>query len=413
MSVKRSSKGKKRALEESPKDRSSSSLSPVPSETPPPVKKPKRAITKLCPVCNEQIPVRLLSAHSELESQRVEDILRNVGSPEVLEDADDVEEGPSSRSRRSALKARKSLSAMTPRGDSNSLDAAVKAIQTVTRRRKQRHLKLKEMAKQEDLAETLMLDDGSGGITCPVCQQSVRGDKDVVEAHVDACLAHQAQRQQEQRALEEEDIDIGDTVLRVTDGANLRGMGFEVRSDRNQDVEDDIDVDGDDGAIFGEAQFTEGDILASHEQPPEEDADGEDDEARDRYTLRDLVAEGKVVRRTTNLVEGLKAEMEEVMGVGDAEKMDLAVANARRRGDMQALVLALESKVRQLESMRVSSSTSSICRICLDPYAEPTVSTGCWHTCCRHCWLRCLGSTALCPICKRITAASDLRRVFL
>ena len=59
------------------------------------------------------------------------------------------------------------------------------------------------------------------------------------------------------------------------------------------------------------------------------------------------------------------------------------------------------------------SSTSLLCRICLDPYSEPTVSTGCWHTCCRECWLRCLGSTKMCPICKRITGAADLRRVYL
>ena len=58
-------------------------------------------------------------------------------------------------------------------------------------------------------------------------------------------------------------------------------------------------------------------------------------------------------------------------------------------------------------------STSLLCRICLDAYEEPTVSTGCWHACCRECWLRCLGSTKLCPICKRITEAVDLRRIYL
>lgn len=36
-------------------------------------------MTKLCPVCKEQIPVRLLGLHTELEMSRVEDILKGVG----------------------------------------------------------------------------------------------------------------------------------------------------------------------------------------------------------------------------------------------------------------------------------------------------------------------------------------------
>jgi hypothetical protein len=51
-------------------------------------------------------------------------------------------------------------------------------------------------------------------------------------------------------------------------------------------------------------------------------------------TLRDLVAEGKVVRRRSSHegVDAVKAKMEEVMGVGDADKMDIAVNAARRQG---------------------------------------------------------------------------------
>lgn len=39
-------------------------------------------------------------------------------------------------------------------------------------------------------------------ITCPVCSATVRGDQDVVDAHVDACLAHESQRIEEARLLE-------------------------------------------------------------------------------------------------------------------------------------------------------------------------------------------------------------------
>ncbi|EGO02007.1 hypothetical protein SERLA73DRAFT_166516 [Serpula lacrymans var. lacrymans S7.3] len=413
---------KKTGILQTRHDRSSSSLSslsPVPSDTPP-VKKSKRAETRKCPVCGEIIAVRLLGKHSELESQRVDEIIRNVGSTEVL--ADDPQEGSSSGSRRSAVKARKSLSAMNPRFDStNSLEVTVKTIQTITRHRKQRHAKLKEMAREDELP--VDQDDYDGETTCPVCLQMVRGDRDVIEAHVDACLAHENARQQEEEDEDEIDVD-GEGTLRVTDGANLRGMGFHVRNEQDQDVDDEVDVDGDDEAVFGNAQFTEGDILGPTSDPhadaddgTEGDVDIEDgpSDDRQRQTLRDLVADGKFVRRSSPSegMEIAKAKLEEVIGVGDTDKLDLAIEAARTQGNGNSLILALENKVKQLESMRVSSSTSLLCRICLDPYTEPTVSTGCWHTCCRECWLRCLGSTKLCPICKRITAAIDLRRVYL
>lgn len=51
----------------------------------------KRAETKSCPVCEELIPIRLLAVHLDLELQRVEDIIKAVGSTEVL--LDDQEEG--------------------------------------------------------------------------------------------------------------------------------------------------------------------------------------------------------------------------------------------------------------------------------------------------------------------------------
>lgn len=44
---------------------------------------------------------------------------------------------------------------------------------------------------------------GGGETVCPVCGTSVRGDQDVLEAHVDACLANESihrQREQEQEA---------------------------------------------------------------------------------------------------------------------------------------------------------------------------------------------------------------------
>lgn len=53
----------------------------------------KRAEVKPCPVCEELIPIRLLPVHLDLELKRVEDIIKAVGSSEVLQDADDQDEG--------------------------------------------------------------------------------------------------------------------------------------------------------------------------------------------------------------------------------------------------------------------------------------------------------------------------------
>lgn len=44
----------------------------------------KRAETRPCPVCEENIPVRLLEKHAVLELQRVEDIMRGVGPSVVM-----------------------------------------------------------------------------------------------------------------------------------------------------------------------------------------------------------------------------------------------------------------------------------------------------------------------------------------
>jgi len=100
--------------------------------------------------------------------------------------------GPSCRTRRSAIKARKSI---TTRGAKDTLEQTDKTIQTVKRRRKQRHTKLKEMAKEEEegtLGESWLDKFNGVEIVCPVCSTTVRGDQDVVNAHVDACVAHES-----------------------------------------------------------------------------------------------------------------------------------------------------------------------------------------------------------------------------
>ncbi len=53
-----------------------------------PFGKARRAVTKKCPVCDEEIPVRLLERHADLEAERLDEIMRSIGSMEVLEMAE-------------------------------------------------------------------------------------------------------------------------------------------------------------------------------------------------------------------------------------------------------------------------------------------------------------------------------------
>ncbi|KAK7695794.1 hypothetical protein QCA50_000432 [Cerrena zonata] len=461
MPLSRGVKGKKRAYIESSSESednegSSGSVTPVASSSRiiipplkdalPKVKKPKRAVTRQCPICDEDIPIRLLGAHLDLETGRVNEIIQSIGSTEVLGEAE-PDDGITARARRSALKAKKSITrgAPTPRAKlkSSAQEATTEIVDStlrlLKRHRKQRHVKLREMTREDDEADGRWALNQGSGTACPVCLKLIPGDADVVEAHVDACLAHEARLQEEREREErerdrlemEQDVDIdGDVRIRVTDGVNFQGTGFDVRNANQEDVDEDIDVDGDDDVLFGAQQFTEGDILATVStevtatpSPPGNPGVQVDIDVDDNITdlteksLRDLVAEGKVIKRplgeASTSTQEVKKAMEEVMGLAEAEEVDALVELAKKASNPTALIKALEDKVKLLESTRISSSTSLLCRICIDPYTEPTVSTGCWHTCCRECWLRCLASTKLCPICKRITAASDLRRVYL
>jgi hypothetical protein len=258
-----------------------------------------------------------------------------------------------------------------------------KTIQVVRRHRKQRYTRLRELTRDEEDES-----NGSAGFVrlegapiCPVCSQQVAGDQDVVEAHIDGCLAHESLRldRENERANQEdtwEDIDVdGDSVI-IGSSANLRGslsflgpiplmltgelaMGFHVRNRNDADVEDEVDVDGDDQAIFGDAQFTEGDILPSHNgtrhveggQGLHAGPEGEgDDDLQTGGSLRDLVANGKSPNRSLTLA----VTIESMVNGDAATTTDLAITSARTSGNMPLLVAALERKIALMVRNRLS-----------------------------------------------------------
>lgn len=235
----------------------------------------KRAETRPCPVCEELIPIRLLGHHAELELSRLDTIIQRIGSTEVLADSvQDVDAGRAellvsylivylpillvdvrrvaTNTRRSAIKARK---AINPRSAwatdaASSLSTAEKTIRAIKRRRKSRNAMLRDQGAEDEEYTPLRAvlargvdEDGNAGKVCPVCSQVVRGDQDVIDAHVDSCLAH-ADRMREERELAEadaaaiaaEEVDVGgeddgweevevdgDVRLRRTSSVTLRG----------------------------------------------------------------------------------------------------------------------------------------------------------------------------------------------
>ncbi|TFY56581.1 hypothetical protein EVJ58_g7551 [Rhodofomes roseus] len=372
MSATRStSKGKKRARDAPPKEgkeAGSDRESEIPGEAP--AKRSKRAETRPCPICHESIPIRLLGKHGELEMARVDEIVNQIGSTDVLADAE-PDDGMTSRSRRSTVKARKSMN--NRRSSSGfastselTLDQINKTVRSIRNRRKQRHAKLRELTREEDEQQwwgTSRRSDCEEGTVCPVCGKVVAGDSDVVEAHVDSCLAHASILEQDAAHRSTPDDDDGDidvdidgegVVESVTAGVSFRGTGFDTRDRTLQDIDDEIDIDGEDDVLFGAAQFTEGDTIPLAKDPREEDpgSDAEDGtgslptrrEEVDRTTFKDLLENGKLLRKV-QAAGDLKQTMDEVMGVGEAEEVERAIEEARRDGDDAALIKALESKV--------------------------------------------------------------------
>jgi hypothetical protein len=170
---------------------------------------------------------------------------------------------------------------------------------------------------------------------CPVCMQDVEGDTDVIAAHVDACLAHAELHRPggnidtdahgdalqdidehvdegSDELWEESESPDGVRHLRLRPGATAgaAALGFVVGDRTIDDVDEEIDVEGDDLSAFGTAQFTETEVLAE---------DG---------------ASGSPVHSTSRQ----EAEVE----------VDLAIEHARHGKDSEALIAALESKVRLL-----------------------------------------------------------------
>lgn len=135
------------------------------------------------------------------------------------------------------------------------------------------------------------------------------------------------------------------------------GTGIHVRTSNSLDVEDEVDIDGEDEAVFGEAQFGEADVLAlpssdrdlhAENEDIDVDTDGHLGTVQERQTLRHLVVEGKVLLKRADSIQN-----NVIQPIG-MDQLDLDIITARSRNDPSALILALENKLQALVSSRHS-----------------------------------------------------------
>jgi hypothetical protein len=165
--------------------------------------------------------------------------------------------------------------------------------------------------------QVMMQEQGGTDVqTCFICNEQLYGDLEAVNLHIDNCLsnpnASNAQAEEEEEAdIEDSDNDQSNTVSptqssgweeyewagqrRVRATAMMEGgyggAGFATTSKAEVDEEDeeDLDVEDDDAAQFGQSQYTERDIVVNM-----------DDDTEDASALREMVSGGASTRTPTS-----------------------------------------------------------------------------------------------------------------
>ncbi|KAJ2156926.1 hypothetical protein GGF46_004863 [Coemansia sp. RSA 552] len=221
---------------------------------------------------------------------------------------------------------------------------------------------------------------------CPICEVVLMGDNDENNRHIDKCLARSEGGPQEYEWA-------GETRVRST-ALIEGGVGqLGVVGDTRNEVDEDIDVDDDDDggkSGYGPPQYSEADLII-----PE----------RNRQINRDHM-------RTESDPEP-EAEPSDPAPAEPATKPEAEAEPADREPSRAALLTRLAAYEALLREERTAREQVPRCRVCMDGFTQPLVSTNCWHVFCRRCWMEDLGHKKLCPLCMHITQPGDLRDIYL
>jgi hypothetical protein len=172
--------------------------------------------------------------------------------------------------------------------------------------------------------QVMMQEEGGADIqTCFICNEQLYGDLEAVNLHIDNCLSNPnaSNTQEEEQEEEEADMDYSDNddqpntasptaaasqssgweeyewagQRRVRATAMMEGgyggAGFATTSkaEVDEENEEDLDVEDDDAAQFGQSQYTERDIVVNI-----------DDDTEDASALREMVSGGASTRTSTS-----------------------------------------------------------------------------------------------------------------
>ncbi|XP_078657983.1 E3 ubiquitin-protein ligase Rnf220-like isoform X18 [Branchiostoma floridae x Branchiostoma belcheri] len=387
--------------------------------------------TPCCPVCGVTLrPGAEMKAHFEQELEKLSKIGKN--GKKANKDA-------ASQSKKSIPSPSTSTfpSPPTPSGSrvktspppDNPTMCRYENFQRVKMNRQQRlNARLGKAAKKKrNLEEATSSDELPA---CPICSVKLGGTPEEMNGHVEACL------KKSQRDSETEPVDVegeieefeeytwaGQTRVRATSmlQGQFEAQGFQVvRSKKENDSDQDLNVDGDDAEEYGKPQYRERDIIPCTSDEPAENKEREAlrEAVLGRENTDDASQPGDRSRWANEEGDPTSTNGPTTDSVGDTTadtggtKSREPVASTSRGPVSDKVVEALKAKIREQEQL-LSKKDRIKCLICMEPYTIPLVSINCWHVHCEECWLRTLGAKKLCPQCNMITAAADLRRIYL
>ncbi|KAI8332300.1 hypothetical protein BC941DRAFT_359389 [Chlamydoabsidia padenii] len=268
--------------------------------------------------------------------------------------------------------------------------------------------------------------------TCFICNETLFGDSEAVNLHIDRCLANMNNlttatttpsssslsspprqsssssnhisgngintTQNETDNQWEEYEWAGQVRVRATAmmEGGYGGAGFATANKKEEDVDEDLDIEDDD-VEYGTSQYNERDIMVNS-----------DDDNEDTNALREMISGGSTSDENSEL--GFEETVSDEGWNRYLAKTGSSSSDAPVSTSGNLVVESLKSRIHQLE---LASRSVPRCLICLDPYKTPLTSIVCWHVHCEKCWLQTLGSKKLCPQCQKITTPSDLRRIYL
>lgn len=235
----------------------------------------------------------------------------------------------------------------------------------------------------------------------------------------------------------------------------MSGLHTSTVSQKNDDEDEDLNVDGDDTQIYGKPIYSERNIilpmadnnkkeniylrnLVIGESTSTKDQNQNDPSTHLTYEENGIdsvkifasIENNGLVATTSNAFgnrpvieteiecESTASSSKIQIDLEDGSVKEFTTTKAQRSaipiGQNETasahIIEALKEKIREFETIIRNKSK---CLICMDEYRIPVVSICCWHVYCEFCWLRTLGARKLCPQCNMITSPADLRKIYM